>query len=128
MKAKIPAALREQVWLVFCGDRLFKHKCLVVWCENVMTPFNFEVGHNVPESKGGATDISNLRPICSKCNRSMGDEYTIDEFSKLSRPSPHLWECFRFADKTKPNVSYNADVDGHRPFAHRGEDFGKYTH
>jgi 5-methylcytosine-specific restriction endonuclease McrA len=128
MKVKIPAALREQVWLAFCGDRLFKHKCLVTWCENVMTPFNFEVGHNVPESKGGATDMSNLRPICGKCNRSMGDEYTIDEFSKLSRPNPHLWECFRFADKTKPDISYNADVDGHRPFARRGENLGKYPH
>jgi 5-methylcytosine-specific restriction endonuclease McrA len=63
-----------------------------------MTPFNFEVGHNIPESKGGATDMSNLRPICPKCNRSMGDEYTIDEFSKLSRPSPNLWECFRYKD------------------------------
>jgi 5-methylcytosine-specific restriction endonuclease McrA len=96
MKLKIPQALREQVWLTFCGDKWFKHKCLVTWCGNVITPFNFEVGHNVPESKGGPTDISNLRPICGKCNRSMGDEYTIDEFSNLSRPSPHLWECFRF--------------------------------
>lgn len=95
MKTKIPAALREQVWLAWYSDRLFKHKCLVTWCENIITPFQFEVGHNVPESKGGATDLSNLRPICSKCNRSMGDEYTIDEFSALSdRKQP--WECFRF--------------------------------
>ena len=98
MKAKIPAALREQVWLAFCGDRLFKHKCLVTWCENVMTPFQFHVGHNLPESKGGPTDINNLRPICAKCNTSMGDEYTIDEFSALSGPKHgrHLWECFKF--------------------------------
>lgn len=98
MKVKIPSALREQVWLAFCGDKFFKHKCLVTWCENVMTPFNFEVGHNVPESKGGATDISNLRPICGKCNKSMSCEYTIDQFSNLSRPSPHLWECFRLRE------------------------------
>jgi len=99
MKARIPSALREQVWILWCGERLFKHKCLVTWCENVMTPFQFEVGHNVPESKGGATDLSNLRPICSKCNRSMGDEYTIDAFSALSarREQGHLWECFRFS-------------------------------
>lgn len=128
MKVKIPQALREQVWLAFCGDRLFKHKCLVTWCENVMTPFNFEVGHNIPESKGGATDISNLRPICSKCNRSMGDEYTIDEFSKLSKPNTHLWECFRFTDKTKPDLKYNAVVDRHRHVNHRGEKFGEFTH
>ena len=61
----------------------------------MITPFNFEVGHNIPESKGGATDINNLRPICSKCNRSMGDDYTIDEFSALSKRSSKLWECFK---------------------------------
>lgn len=101
MKKTIPGALREQVWLLYCGDRLFKHKCLVEWCENVMTPFNFEVGHNIPESKGGATDLNNLRPICSKCNKSMGDNYTIDEFSSLSerRHVSKMWECFRY---TKP--------------------------
>jgi len=97
MKAKIPRALREQVWILWCGDKNFKHKCLVEWCENIITPFNFEVGHNIPESKGGATDINNLRPICSQCNRSMGDEYSIDEFSALShrKEVKHLFECFR---------------------------------
>ena len=71
-----------------CGDKLFKHKCLVTWCENVMTPFQFEVGHNLPESKGGPTELDNLRPICGKCNRSMGDEYTIDEFSTQRDEAP----------------------------------------
>jgi 5-methylcytosine-specific restriction endonuclease McrA len=95
MKLKIPAALREQVWLLHCGDRLFKHKCWVTWCENVMTPFNFEVGHNIPESKGGKLHLDNLRPICAKCNRSMSDSYTIDQFSELSKRTSKLWENFR---------------------------------
>ena len=101
MKTRIPAALREQVWLLYCGDRLFKHKCLVTWCENIITPFSFEVGHNIPESKGGATDINNLKPICPKCTRSMGDEYSIDEFSALSKPKEvkHLWECFKYREE-----------------------------
>jgi hypothetical protein len=25
----------------------------------------------------------------------MGDHYTIDEFSRLSKRTSHLWECFR---------------------------------
>jgi 5-methylcytosine-specific restriction endonuclease McrA len=90
-KANIPLALRQQVWIAHCGDTWFKRKCLVTWCENVMTPFTFEVGHNVPESKGGPTEIANLRPICHKCNRSMGDEYTIDEFSRLSARQGRAW-------------------------------------
>lgn len=95
MKAKIPKALREQVWIAHIGKK-FESKCLVSWCQNIISVFNFECGHNVPESKGGATDLTNLRPICSNCNRSMSDDYSIDEFSALSRPPPHLWECFRF--------------------------------
>lgn len=95
-KQKIPKALREQVWISYCGKK-FEFKCTVKWCETIMTPFTFEVGHNIPESKGGTIDINNLRPICSKCNKSMGDDYTIDEFSKLSSRSHNVFECFRFS-------------------------------
>jgi hypothetical protein len=97
-KAVIPRALREQVWLNFIGKK-FEYKCLVTWCENIINVFNFEVGHNVPESKGGTLDISNLRPICGKCNRSMGDNFTIDEFSAISKRTSKMWECFRYRDK-----------------------------
>jgi 5-methylcytosine-specific restriction endonuclease McrA len=96
MKKKIPTALREQVWIIWCGEKDFKKKCNVKWCENLITPFTFEVGHNIPESKGGKTSIDNLRPLCSKCNKSMGDEYTIDEFSDLSERSSGMWNCFKY--------------------------------
>jgi len=84
-KATIPKALREQVWRVYNSTN-YNASCYVQWCSNIVTPFNFEVGHNIPESKGGTLDIDNLRPICASCNRSMGDRYTIDEFSALSQP------------------------------------------
>ncbi len=80
-KTAIPKALRNTVWINNCGE-VFRSKCKVAWCTNVMTPFDFETGHNVPESKGGTTTLDNLRPICSQCNKSMGNRYTIDEFSK----------------------------------------------
>lgn len=95
MRKAIPKALREQVWVVHCG-KIFTQKCKVKWCENNITPFDFEVGHNIPVSKGGTNDIDNLRPICAKCNKSMGDTYTIDEFSELSSRAHSKWECFRF--------------------------------
>lgn len=96
MKRKIPTALRQQVWITYCGKK-FEYKCIVKWCSNIMTPFTFEVGHNVPESKGGSSELDNLKPICSSCNKSMGNTYTIDEFSVISKPREKLlWECFRF--------------------------------
>ena len=81
-KANIPKALREQVWIKYVGTK-FDSKCLVTWCTNRISVFDFEVGHNIPESKGGTLLITNLRPICGRCNRSMSDNYTIDEWNRV---------------------------------------------
>ena len=79
----ISKSLKNNVWLQQYGEK-FKCICSVDWCVAPVTPFTFEVGHNIPHSKGGTIDINNLRPICSTCNKSMGDRYTIDEFSKIA--------------------------------------------
>lgn len=85
-KQPIPKALREQVWLVHMG-KVFETKCKVTWCENRINAFDFQCGHNIPESKGGKTTIQNLIPICGRCNLSMGDQYSIDEWNrKFSSP------------------------------------------
>lgn len=85
-KKPIPKALREQVWLSHMG-KTFEEKCKIVWCENRINAFDFQCGHNIPESKGGKTTIQNLIPICGRCNISMGDRYSIDEWNrKFSAP------------------------------------------
>jgi len=89
-KATIPKALREQVWITHVG-RVYDHKCVIPWCKNNMTVNDFHVGHDIPESKGGATEIANLKPICSRCNLSMGSQYSIQEWSLLSKPVTKPW-------------------------------------
>jgi 5-methylcytosine-specific restriction endonuclease McrA len=91
-KATVPKALREQVWLTHVGRR-YESKCVVRWCKNIMTVFDFHVGHDIPESQGGATEISNLRPICARCNLSMGSQYTVQQWARLSRPLVPWWVC-----------------------------------
>lgn len=81
-KANIPKALREQVWLKYIGSN-FEAKCIINWCKNRMTVFDFHVAHNIPESNGGNTDINNLRPLCARCNLSMGNKYTITQWASL---------------------------------------------
>ena len=98
-KQKIPKALREQVWLVHVGPK-FSTKCKVIWCTNEISVFDFQAGHNIPESKGGTTAIENLFPICARCNVSMGSTYSIDEWNvKFSDRMPAkkltwLGKCF----------------------------------
>jgi len=108
-KAKIPLALREEVWRHWMGEQ-FKAKCRVTWCTNMLTAFDFAVGHNIPESKGGTLELGNLRPICNRCNTSMGANYTIDEWNRLSPTPPPccfgLFACFSAAPVVPPDVLY----------------------
>lgn len=96
-KRPIPQAVREQVWITKMG-KVFEGKCKVPWCNETITVYNFQAGHNIPESKGGKTTIDNLIPICSRCNLSMNDNYTIDEWSKM-----YSSESVKKSDLHKPS-------------------------
>lgn len=104
-KQNIPKAVKEQLWVRDMGC-VFEGKCKVTWCTNKVTVFDFQCGHNIPESKGGETTLPNLQAICARCNTSMGDRYTIDEWSKkhetvlplvlVPKPMPKsIWRFFR---------------------------------
>jgi len=88
-KANIPKAIREQCWIQVFGEK-FKQKCYINWCENDINVFDFHVGHDKPESQGGTLDISNLKPICARCNLSMSNNYTIQQWNALSQKR---WFC-----------------------------------
>lgn len=89
-KKPIPKALREQVWLNQIGKK-FEGRCRVSWCKNRISVFDFQCGHNIPESRGGSTALDNLLPICARCNISMGDRYTIDEWTSKFAPKRKWW-------------------------------------
>ncbi len=59
--------------------------------------FDYHVGHDKPESQGGTLDIDNIKPICARCNLSMSDNYTIEEwqdkYKKESKKKKFL-NCF----------------------------------
>lgn len=103
-KAKIPAAVQEAIWITKMG-RVFEGKCLTTWCPNTITVFDFHAGHNIPESKGGPPTPENLFPICARCNQSMGDRYTFQEWCAMSPAEAQpvqvpvvtlkkWWKCF----------------------------------
>lgn len=61
---------RDAVWLKYMGNKV-EGKC---YCCKIRTihVMDFQVGHNKAVAKGGSDNVSNLRPICSSCNRGMG--------------------------------------------------------
>ena len=72
-KKQIPSALRISVWDANGGKDQRKMECYVK-CGNIIDVTNFECGHVEAESKGGKTTLKNLKPICKKCNLSMGSK------------------------------------------------------
>ncbi len=70
-KKSIPQSLKRKVW-----DNRFKGKTkgTCYCCSKNIDIQNHECGHVIAESKGGKTIESNLRPVCSKCNKSMGTQ------------------------------------------------------
>jgi len=83
-KKAIPKAIREQLWIQKIG-RKFESKCKTTWCRNKINVFDFQAGHDIPECKGGTTEISNLQPICGRCNLSMGSQHTFKEWCKKGK-------------------------------------------
>ena len=94
-KKTIPKAIREQVWKKYFGKK-YEHKCYISWCDNIITVFDFHVGHDKPESKGGKLSVDNLKPICARCNLSMSNNYTITEWDKLNNKQNSCCGCFKF--------------------------------
>ena len=79
-KKAIPKALKASVWINYIGKDIGATKCP---CCNTheITQLSFDCGHVIAEALGGKTTLENLRPICSKCNKSMRTTH-MDEFKK----------------------------------------------
>ena len=98
-KATIPRALREQVWIQVFGKK-FEHKCYIKWCQNTINVWDFHVGHDIPESKGGTLEIDNLKPKCPRCNLSMSDNYTIKEWNNFQKKEKNCLSCLSCSKKS----------------------------
>ena len=79
-KQTIPKAVREQCWIASFG-KVFEHKCYVDWCENLINPFDYHVGHDQPESKGGTLDINNINEF-EDLAKSIADAPTAIAFNE----------------------------------------------
>jgi len=72
MRKSIPKSLKILVWDKNIGKEKGIGNCNV--CKSEIDSKAFECGHIISVKEGGATNIENLLPICSSCNKSMGTE------------------------------------------------------
>jgi 5-methylcytosine-specific restriction endonuclease McrA len=89
VKTKINASLKQSVWLKYIGD-LQAGKCMCCSLA-VITKQGFDAGHVVAESKGGATKLQNLRPVCKTCNTSMGTKNMEEFMRECGYDKPKTW-------------------------------------
>lgn len=67
-----------------CWDKEFYEpsaKCPITFCPVIIKKEdtdNWHAGHVISESNNGDTCLNNLRPICKKCNLSMGSKNWVD--------------------------------------------------
>lgn len=70
-KKHIPSTLKRMVWDEYIGANVGNTKCMCCKTQEIRQ-IEFTCGHIIAEKEGGETNLKNLRPICSKCNLSMG--------------------------------------------------------
>lgn len=65
------------VWNYHLPKHSFEHKCPC--CKDTtITRYDYECGHILSHKNGGSDEITNLKPICSTCNKSMGSKHMLD--------------------------------------------------
>lgn len=82
MKARknIPKRMRIAVWDKCIGEDKRIGDCYV--CKDLIKIENFECGHIDAVYNNGPDDITNLKPICSLCNKSSGT-INMNVFKKI---------------------------------------------
>lgn len=87
---KIRQSVRKNVWARYVG--LHKGWTLCYCCGSCyINPFEFECGHIKARSRGGSDEVTNLRPICSLCNKSMGATEMGEFIKNCGYPVKRSW-------------------------------------
>ena len=76
LRKSIPKSLKILVWDKNIGKEKGIGECDV--CNSEIDSKNFECGHVKSVKDGGETNIENLLPICSSCNKSMGTQNLLE--------------------------------------------------
>ncbi len=71
---------RMKIWDTYIGKEIGEHPCMLCGKRNI-AQLDFYCGYNIAESKGGATAVENILPICRNCNNKKGTK-TFEQYLK----------------------------------------------
>ena len=100
IRKSIPKSLKILVWDTNIGKEKGVGSCDV--CKSNIDSKNFECGHIVSVKEGGDTNLENLKPICSSCNKSMGPQ-NLNEFKERYFAGKKSEDTKKVADDTYVN-------------------------
>ena len=87
-RPKFSASFRALVWNTYIGEERGTFKCM---CGSTVSQLNFECGHVISRALGGSNTLENLRPVCGRCNKSMGTTSLFDHLNSLGLRSENLY-------------------------------------
>jgi len=70
-KKRITKKLKKEVWINEYGNKK-EGKCPYKNCKNIIYLDDYSCGHIISEYNDGETSITNLRPMCYRCNNRLG--------------------------------------------------------
>ena len=88
MARRAETSLRICLWDSYTDcPELIKNPCFC--CNKLISAFEFEVGHVIPDSQGGARTLQNCRPICRACNGQMSAKHLFTWMSTVGYKRPY---------------------------------------
>lgn len=81
---------RRVRWIVWVRDRGVCQYGIHLNCPGYVEPYEFELDHIWPVSKGGDNSLANLAVACRECNRKKSNKIIFPRDNGF-RPAPRWW-------------------------------------
>ena len=121
---KLPATVRNSVWLKYIGDETGKTKCFCCNLEDIGRG-TFECGHIISVACGGSDKLDNLRPICGLCNKSMGIKNMELFMKEYGYEKNNNWDVFPSLEFDLKNLKIDPQKEGLKNEGLKSENFSE---
>jgi hypothetical protein len=104
MPTNLTAVVKQKAFVRVMGS-VEEYPC-PIGCGRTINAWSFEGGHIVPKSRGGPNEPDNIVPICSHCNKSMGNTHMVAYMKDNGLESPWLTKYINQSRKKTLDEGY----------------------